>query len=216
MEKFILGKPGGAIAKVESFITSRLLSRARERSNRYPSDLFTQLMLSLPATSLETMPIHITKNSEVYFYLNTRPKNDPILDWAGKYHGIGVMILNQDVPKDTSVRLAWDKLSKTEIGKKTDIPMELITRELMVGGRGVETARIHTVLVPDDLSEGRYFKIKELGGVDIIEHHKVILANVFNTLPSFIDEGRLQLGGIDIEKVSHDLWAARNMFSLHS
>lgn len=212
-----LGEFHGDASIGEANIGANVLRRARERNQYYESDLFSELMKSLPATSLEVMPIHIDNESNVNFYLTQRDSNDPIEDWKGKWHGPGVMVMNYHVSEDTSLRLAWEKLNRSELeNKATGVPLELINRQLMVGSRGCETARIHSVLVPGNLTKGRYFKVHELEKLDLIAHHKVILANVFNTLPHVIKEGRLNLPSVDQDKVLDQLDEARKMFDLHT
>lgn len=212
-----LGKFGGDESLGEAKIGAVVLRRARERHNYYELDLFNQLMMSLPATSLEVVPIHVDRDSNVSVYLTQRDANDPIKEWQGKWHGPGVMVMNYHVSNDTSLRLAWERLNHSELEDGAiGVPIELINRELNVGERGCETARIHSVVVPGNLTKGKYFKINELKELDIITHHKVILANFLNTLPIMIDEGRLDLPNVDCSKVANQLREAGNMFDLHT
>lgn len=216
-------KFGSSQSLQEASMLAEGLRRARERHpSYYEEKLFNELMRSLPCTSLETMALCVDNDGQVYFNLIKRADDDIVEDWQGKYHGRGVMIRNSEV-ENNSVEKAWQRLLKDEVGANLlSTPFDLITQPLDVGGRGKEISWTHVIQVPDTLQKSVYVPLEELSGINLIDHHKLIVSSVLNLLPIAMEENRFLVKELNgnantklTRKVAMKLWDSRNMFSLN-
>jgi len=161
-----------------------------------PEPAFTEGLKIFPGTSLEVVPIHIDGNGNLSVYLLQRKTDDAIKEWRGKWHSPGTMIRKSDGAPDNSLRKAWDRLSKEEfMSEALGEPIDVETIEVSTE-RGLETARIHVLRIPNNLSVGKYINLNDLDTEKntIIKHHLVIIGEAARNLVGLILSGRLNIG----------------------